>query len=150
MTRQPARPPSQRQLRVGEELRHALARLLERAPLRDPDLLGVVITVTEVRVSPDLRHALCFVLPFGGGDAAKLATALGRAAPYLRGLLARELRLRYMPTLVFEADASFDRAAALDRLLHRPDVARDLGPRDLDPGHPSRGEDEADGDDHGS
>jgi ribosome-binding factor A len=105
-----------------------LARIFERAPLRDPDLQGVTITVTEVRMSPDLRHALCFVLPLGGGDAAKLVTALTRAAPYLRSRLAEEMRLRTMPTVAFASDESFERAAAVDRLLHRPEVARDLIP----------------------
>lgn len=132
MTRQPLKPASQRQLRVGAEIRHAFARILERGHFRDPDLQGVAVTVTEVRVSPDLRHATVFVLPFGGGDAAPLLKALKRAAGYLRGRLAHEVRLRHLPELVFVADTSFDRAAELDRLLASPAVARDLGPRDED------------------
>ena len=132
MTRQPEKPASQRQLRVGAEIRHALARILERGHFRDPDLQGIAVTVTEVRMSPDLRHAVAFVLPFGGGDAGALVKALTRAAGYLRSQLAHEVRLRFLPELVFAADASFDRAAELDRLLHSPAVARDLAPRDDD------------------
>jgi ribosome-binding factor A len=128
MTRQRLKPESQRQRRVGEEIRHALVHVLERGHFRDPDLQGVSITVTGVRMSPDLRHATVLVLPFGGGDAAALVKALKRAAGYLRGLLAHEIDLRHMPELVFEADVSFDRAAELDRLLHSPAVARDLAP----------------------
>ena len=83
-------------------------------------------------MSPDLRHAHCFVLPLGGGDSARLVTALGRAAPYLRGQLAREIKLRYLPELAFEADRSFDQAEAVERVLHRPEVARDLAAGDDD------------------
>jgi ribosome-binding factor A len=126
VTRQRFKPQSQRQKRVGEELRHAIARILERAPFRDPDLLGVVVTVTGVRTSPDLRHATVLVLPFGGGDAGPLVKALKRAAPFLRGLLRDEIDLRYLPELAFEADVAFERAAELDRLLSSPAVARDL------------------------
>jgi len=129
MTRRPEKPASQRQLRVGAEIRHALARILERGRFRDPALHGIAVTVTEVRLSPDLRHAVAFVLPFGGGDASALAKALAHAAGHLRGQLAHEVRLRYLPELVFAADTTFDRAAELDRLLHSPSVARDLGPR---------------------
>lgn len=126
MTRQRAKPPSQRQRRVGEEVRHALARIVEQGHFRDPDLQDVKITVTEVRISPDLRHAVCLVLPFGGGDAGRLVAALGRASAYIRSRLAREVELRNVPDLVFEADTRFDRATELDRVLRRPEVARDL------------------------
>ncbi|HLI10092.1 MAG TPA: 30S ribosome-binding factor RbfA [Alphaproteobacteria bacterium] len=131
MTRQHLKPQTQRQQRVGEEVRHALARIFERGHFRDPDLMGISITVTEVRVSPDLRHATAFVLPFGGGDTSALVKGLRRAASYLRAQLAREIQLRYLPELVFEADTSFDRAAQLDRLLHSPAVARDLPAHDM-------------------
>jgi ribosome-binding factor A len=132
MTRQRLKPQSQRQRRVGEELRHALVRILERGHFRDPDLQGVRVTVTEVRMSPDLRHASVSVLPFGGGEAASLVKALRRAAPYLRAQLSGAIQLRYLPELAFEADTSFERAAEIDRLLHSPQVARDLAalPRD--------------------
>lgn len=130
MTRHHLKPQSQRQRRVGEEIRHALARIFERGHFRDPDLQSASVTVTEVRVSPDLRHAIVFVLPFGGGHAPTLVKALKRAAAYLRGLLGREIELRYLPELAFEADTSFERAAELDRILRSPAVARDLGQPD--------------------
>ena len=79
-----SRAPSQRQLRVGEELRHVLAHVLERGDLRDPGLAGVTVTVTEVRVSPDLRNATAYVVPLGGGAAEDVLGALARARPYLR------------------------------------------------------------------
>jgi len=120
------RAPSQRQLRVGEELRHALARILARGELRDPALVGAQVTVTEVRVGPDLRNATAYVTPLGGGDAGRLVAALRHAAPYLRGRIAEEVRLRLAPTIQFEADRSFDRADRIERLLHEPAVARDL------------------------
>ena len=130
MTRRPEKPAIQRQLRLGAEIRHALARILERGHFRDPGLQGAAVTVTEVRVSPDLRHATAFVLPFGGGDADAILKALKRASGYVRGQLAREVRLRYLPELAFAVDTSFDRAAALERLLASPAVARDLGRHD--------------------
>jgi ribosome-binding factor A len=126
------RAPSQRQLRVGEEIRHALADILRRGELRDPLLQDVNVTVTEVRVSPDLKNATAFVLSLGAsGDAkknAELVAALTRASAFLRGQLAREVRLPHVPRLSFQVDASFDYAANIDRLLHRSEVARDLGP----------------------
>src|SRR5690554_2085558 len=94
-----ARGPSQRQLRVGEEVRHALVRILARGELTDPDLSGQSITVTEVRMSPDLRNATAFVTPFGGGDADRIVKALNRAGGYFRGQIAREVELRYSPTV---------------------------------------------------
>ena len=121
------RAPSQRQLRVGEELRHALARILARGELRDPALVGAQVTVTEVRVGPDLRNATAYVTPLGGGDASALVAALRHAAPYLRGRIADEVRLRFAPTIQFEADRSFERAGRIERLLREPAVARDLG-----------------------
>ncbi len=120
------RAPGARQLRVGEELRHALARILQRGEIRDPDLAGRSVTVSEVRVSPDLRNATAFVTPLGGEAVDDVVAALTRAAPYLRGCMAREVRLRFAPHLSFEADTTFDAAAAIDRLLHAPGVARDL------------------------
>lgn len=121
---------SQRQLRVGEALRHALVRILERAHFRDPDLLDVSVTVSEVRVSPDLRNATAFVLPLGGTNKETVIAALRRAAPYLRGQLAHEVDLRMVPNLSIEADTSFDYATHIDSLLRRGEVARDLAPED--------------------
>lgn len=109
--------PSQRQLRVGEELRHALARILSRGDLHDPELRDVPITVTEVRTSPNLRSATVFVMPLGGSEEAMLVEALNRAAPYLQSQLAREVSLKFTPRLSFQADASFDEARRIDALL---------------------------------
>jgi ribosome-binding factor A len=127
-THQRNREPTQRQLRVGEELRHALARILQRGELRDPALQDVAITVTEVRVSPDLKNATAFVMPLGGRNRAEALDALNRSAGYLRGQLAREVPLRFSPGLAFALDTSFDHASRINELLHRPEVERDLGP----------------------
>ena len=121
-----ARAPSVRQLRVGEEIRHCLAEVFGRGELHDPELAGLNLTITEVRVSPDLRNATAFVLPFGGGDIDAILVALGRAAPYLRGRIGKQLRLRFLPTLSFRRDPSFDAATRIDEILRSPDVARDL------------------------
>ena len=121
-----ARPPSQRQLRVGEEIRHLLAGILGRDEIRDPDLAGATLTVTEVRVGPDLKRATAFVTRLGRSDAEALLPALRRAAPFLRGQLAKSLRLRVAPDLSFQADTSIDYAMQVERLLRQPEVARDL------------------------
>lgn len=120
------KPPSQRQLRVGEEIRHALAMIFERGDFRDPDLASAHVTVTEVRASPDLKHMTVFVTPLGGGDAATLLAALKRATPYLRGQVAKTVRTKYAPDLVFRADTTIDAAARIEALFHSPEVARDL------------------------
>jgi len=117
---------SQRQLRVGEVLRHALVEALSRGELRDPALQGVSITVTEVRVSPDLRKATVFVMPLGGKHADEVVPALDRAAPYLRRLIGHGLTIRYLPTLNFELDTAFEHGARMDALLRTPEVARDI------------------------
>jgi ribosome-binding factor A len=118
------RAPSQRQLRVGEELRHALAELFARHDLRDPDLADLTITVTEVRASPDLRQATAYVLALGGGEEEQelLRRGLGRSAGYLRTQLAKQVHLKFSPRLVFEIDRSFDAVAHLDSLLQRPEA----------------------------
>ena len=116
----------QRPLRVGEELRHALAEIFNRGDVRDPDLADVSLTITEVRVSPDLKNATAFVLPLAGRNAQGVLAALERCAPYLRGQLARMVRLRYAPRLGFRLDDSFDRAGRIDQLLRQPRVAADL------------------------
>jgi len=127
MTRKHSRAPSQRQLRVGEALRHALAEILARGELRDPALADVQATVTEVRVSPDLKAATAFVVPFGGGDAAALAKALNNAAGFFRMRLAAAVDLRVAPVVRFEADRTFDQVMRIERILKSPAVARDLG-----------------------
>ena len=122
------REPGQRQLRVGEELRHALAHILQRGELRDPALQDTTVTVTEVRVSPDLKNAVAYVMPLGGRRAAEIIEGLTRSAGYLRGQLAREVPLRFTPGLTFALDTSFDHASRINELLHRPEVERDLAP----------------------
>ncbi len=118
--------PSLRQLRVGEELRHALVRVLARGRLNDPALAEANITVTEVGVSPDLKSATAFVTPLGGADLQAAVEALNRAAGFLRGQLSRELTLRYTPRLQFAADRSFDHATRVQDILETPRVRRDL------------------------
>lgn len=120
------KPPSQRQLRVGEEIRHALAMIFERGDFRDPDLASAHVTVTEVRASPDLKHMTVFITPLGGGDAAPLLAALRRATPFLRGQVAKAVRTKYAPDLVFRADTTVDAAARIEALFHSPEVQRDL------------------------
>ncbi len=126
---------SQRQLKVGEEVRHALAAILERGQVHG--LGGATVTVTEVRMSPDLRNADAFVIPLGGDDGGAAVAALIRAKPFLRRQVARSVSLKYVPDIFFIADDSFDEAGRIDALLRRADVARDLeqGPDDEDGGH---------------
>ncbi len=124
--RHPRKAPSQRQLRVGEELRHALAHILERGELRDPALAGMTVTVTEVRVSPDLKNATAFVVPLGGAGLDAAVAALNHAAGFLRGQLAGQLELRHLPRIAFAADDSFDQAGRVREILDRPRVRRDL------------------------
>jgi len=123
-----ARPPSQRQLRVGEELRHRLAELLRPGELRDPALHDASITVTEVRLSPDLRNATAFVMPLGGANADDIMAGLRRSAPFLKSRLARMLDLRHVPNIAFALDNAFDSAARISNLLASPAVERDLHP----------------------
>jgi ribosome-binding factor A len=115
-------------LRVGEEVRHVLAQLLRDGSCRDPVLRAADITVTEVRLSPDLRNATAFVMPLGGKDATEILAALERSAGFLRGHLGRAMNLRRVPALVFTLDPSFDEADRIARLLARPEVRRDLDP----------------------
>jgi len=127
MSRSKGRTPSQRQLRVGEELRHVLAGILARGELRDPILKDLSITVSEVRASPDMRHATAFVMPLGGaGDPVEVMDALNRAAPFLSHEVGRKITMKYTPSLHFELDTVFDEAQHIEDLLRRPDVARDL------------------------
>lgn len=136
--------PSQRQLRVGEELRHIIASIIERGDIRDPDLAGRAITVTEVRISPDLKNATVFVVPLGGGDVAAVIKGLKRARSFIRHEVARQVDLRVAPDLFFEPDTSFDEASKIDALLRSPVVARDL-----EAGGDLRRGDFADGEDDG-
>jgi ribosome-binding factor A len=118
--------PTQRQLRAGELVRHALVDILREKSFNDPALAGVSVTLSEVRVSPDLKHAICFVEPLGGKDAGDVVAALNRAQRRLRGRLGHAVDLRFTPDLKFIRDDSFDAAQHLDRLLGDPRVRRDL------------------------
>jgi ribosome-binding factor A len=109
--------PSQRQLRVGEELRHVLAQLLMRGGLREPALADAQLTVSEVRVSADLRHAVVFVAELGGDLPPERLEALERSASQLRGEVTRRMRLKYAPDLTFRPDRSFAEAARIEMLL---------------------------------
>jgi len=121
--------PGPRPLRVGEELRHALAHIFEQGRLHDPALAGLALTVTEVRVSPDLKNATAYVMPLAGAHAGEAMAALKRASGFLRRELAQAVKLRVVPTIGFALDTSFEHASRIDALLHRPEVARDLAPR---------------------
>lgn len=126
MTRHRGQAPSQRQLRVGEEIRHAIAELIERGAMKDPKLRDVPVTVTEVRVTPDLRHARAYVTPLGGGDAAEIVAALNHAAPFFRAQVAAAVRLKFAPQVSFTADTSFEEAGKIEAILRRPHVRQDL------------------------
>jgi ribosome-binding factor A len=118
--------PSQRQLRAGELIRHALSEIIQREPLRDPALDGVSVTITEVRVSPDMKQASVYAEPLGGIAEDEVVAALNRVAPYLRGLLGKKIDMKFTPALKFRRDETFAEAEKIDALLARPDVARDL------------------------
>jgi ribosome-binding factor A len=118
--------PSQRQLRAGELVRHALADILRQGELHDEALEAVSVTVTEVRLSPDFKHAVCFVQPLGGTHADEVVAALNRHARFLRGRLGREIDMKFTPDLKFVRDQSFDEASRMDALFRRPEVRRDI------------------------
>lgn len=117
---------SVRLLRIGEQVRHALAALLARGEVRDPVLQSHIVSVSEVRVSPDLRHAVAYVMPLGGGDGAAVLKALKDNARWLRGEVGRSLSTKYTPDLQFRLDESFDASAKIDAILRQPRIARDL------------------------
>lgn len=118
--------PSQRQLRVGEMIRHALAEMLTRGEIHDDVLADHVITVSEVRMSPDLRLATIYIMPLGGKDLKPVLEALGRHRKFIRGELAQAVNLKFAPDLRFVADESFDEAQRIDEIFRSPKVARDL------------------------
>ncbi|CAN7144606.1 30S ribosome-binding factor RbfA [Phenylobacterium sp. LjRoot219] len=121
-----AQGPTQRQLRAGELMRHSLVEILREADFSDPALQGVSVTVTEVRMSPDLRHATVFVEPLGGVKADEVVQGLNRHAKYLRGQLGRSIDMKFTPDLKFLHDESFNEAARMDRLFDNPKVQQDL------------------------
>lgn len=119
--------PSQRQLRVGELMRHALAEVLQRGEVHDPVLASHVITVPEVRMSPDLKIATCFVMPLGGRDQEAVIAALARNKRFLRSELAHRTSLKFAPDLRFRIDGSFEEGSRIDDLLDSDRVRRDTG-----------------------
>lgn len=126
--------PSQRQLRAGELIRHALVDILREEDIHDPALVGVSVTVTEVRLSPDLKHATCFVEPLGAGvetaptagHESEIIKALNAHAKFLRGQLGRLIDMKYTPDLKFRHDESFEAASYMDRLMDDPRIRADL------------------------
>lgn len=125
--------PSTRQLRVAEQLRHVVAEIFQRQEFRDPLLLAQTLTVTEVRLSPDLRIATIFVLPLGGATTEELLSALGRLAPHIRHLVGQRSRLRHVPQISFAWDTVFDQVERIEQLLHDPRVEQDLAPDEASP-----------------
>lgn len=134
MTGRDAAPhePSQRQLRVGEEIRRVLARVLERGTLHDPALYDAPVTISEVTVTPDLRNATVWIVPLGGGEAGELLAGLTRNAGRLAGLVARDIKLKFAPRLRFERDTAFDTSSRIDALLRDPVVRRDVESAEAD------------------
>jgi ribosome-binding factor A len=128
--REPGPGPSQRSLRAGEVIRHAMADILSRGDIHDPVLQTHLITVPEVRLSPDLRLATIYVMPLGGQDKTKVLAALERNQKFLRGALARRVSLKFAPDIRFRIDESFDEADRIEKLLRSPDVKRDLDHKD--------------------
>jgi ribosome-binding factor A len=128
--------PSQRQLRAGELVRHALVEILRSESFADPALQGNPVTLTQVRVSPDLKHALCYVEPLGGEAAGEVLAALNRVARFLRGRLGHEIAMKFTPDLKFVRDESFDAAQHISRLLADPRVRRDIESPGGSPGDP--------------
>ena len=124
--REPARGPSQRALRAGELVRHALAELLTRGDVHDPVLTGHLITVPEVRMSDDLRLATIYVMPLGGRDIKDVVEALNRNKRFLRGEIAHRINLKFAPEIRFRVDERFDEAERIEKLLRTPAVQRDL------------------------
>lgn len=118
--------PSQRQLRVGELVRHALAEILARGEVHDPVIETHLITVPEVRMTADLRLATIYVMPLGGHDEAQVLSALERNKRFLRGEIARRVNMKFAPEVRFRIDERFEEAARIEKLLRSPDVQRDL------------------------
>ena len=128
MSKFSAKGPSQRQLRVGEMVRHALQGVLQRGEVQDDMLEKAVISITEVSMSPDLKIATCYVSPLGGGDAQPIIKALATNAKFIRGRLSPHLnQMKYMPEFRFREDTSFDNYSKIEQLLQSDDVKRDLG-----------------------
>jgi ribosome-binding factor A len=119
---------SQRQLRVGETVRHAIADILAHGSVHDADLEGHIVTVPEVRMSPDLKLATIYVMPLGGRDTEIVLAALERNKKFLRGEIAHRVNLKFAPDIRFRADERFDEAERIEKLLRTPAVQKDLAP----------------------
>jgi ribosome-binding factor A len=118
--------PSQRQLRVGEMLRHALADVLRENDIRDPDLDGISVTITQIKPSPDMRYATVYCEPLGGGNAKEIVAALNRHKGFLRGEMGHRITMKFTPDLRFVEDESFAEAQKIETILKSPEVQRDL------------------------
>ena len=123
---------SQRQLRVGEIVRHAIADILSQGSVHDGDLEGHIVTVPEVRMSPDLKLATIYVMPLGGRDIDVVIAALERNKKFLRGETARRVNLKFAPDVRFRVDERFDEAERIEKLLRTPAVQKDLAPDSQD------------------
>ncbi len=133
MTKATSSAPSQRMLRVGEQVRAALTKVLQRGDVQDPVIEKTVIAISEVRMSPDLKIATAYISPLGVTDHQVVIKALAKNAKFLRGRIGPELRqMKYMPELRFRDDTSFDNYSKIDALLRSPEVARDLDPQEDD------------------
>lgn len=126
--------PTQRQLRVGEMLRHALAEVLWENDIRDPDLDGVSVTITQIKPSPDMRYATVYCEPLGGQNAAQIVAALNRHKGFLRGEMGKRIATKFTPDLRFVEDQSFAEAEKIETILKSPLVARDLDAPDEEDG----------------
>jgi ribosome-binding factor A len=124
--RDKARAPSQRQLKVGELIRHALADIFSRGEILDDVLARHSLTVPEVRMTPDLKLATAYVITLGGGEASEAVEHLNKHKRFLRGEVAKRVNMKFMPELRFKVDTSFEASARIDALLASPEVARDL------------------------
>ena len=143
MNRSAGKGASQRQLRVGEQVRHALSELLQRGEIRDEVIENTVISVSEVRMSPDLQVATAFVSPLGVKESDAVVEALNRHARFVRGRMSPALRqMKFMPEFRFKLDTSYDNFTKIDELLRSPEVARDLGPDETGAGEPGADEGE--------
>jgi len=135
MSKATSSAPSQRMLRVGEQVRAAITQVLQRGDVRDREIEGIVVSITEVAMSPDLKIATAYVSPLGPVDHDALVRALNRNARFIRGRIAPALRqMKYMPEIRFRDDTSFDNFSRIDALLRSPQVARDLDPDGKDGG----------------
>ncbi|MER8979702.1 30S ribosome-binding factor RbfA [Mesorhizobium sp. M0870] len=136
MPRPTTSSPSQRMLRVAEQVRHALSETLQRGEIIDPLIENTVVSVSEVRMSPDLKVATAFVSPLGAKDTDAVVEALNKHAKFVRGRVSGALRqMKFMPEFRFKLDTSFDNFARINDLLKSPEVARDLGPEDQENAH---------------